>query len=106
MNKVCFSLSAFDGTSSGRGGSEGSLLSLPEDVDLGSTKFQVIIATILASPAIDLDVFVVSRSFGVNSLVVSAGSSAELVRCASLDKPGTTIGTKLSHVQGALLPFF
>ena len=50
-----------------------------------------------------LDAVVVSWSYGVNSLVFSADSSAELVRCASLDTPGTTISTKLSHLRGAIL---
>ena len=38
-----------------------------------------------------LDAHVVSCSSGVNSLVFSAESAAELVRCASLDEPRTTI---------------
>ena len=44
-------------------------------------------------------------SSGVNSKVHSTESSAELVWCASLDRPGTTTSTKLSHLQGANLPF-
>ena len=73
------------------------LLSHPEIVDLGSNKFSLNSFTILANLA---DACVVSCSSSVNSLVLSAESSAELVRCASLDRPRTTIGTTLSHLQG------
>ena len=37
MNKLCFPFGAFDGRGSGRGGSGGTLLSLPQDIDPGST---------------------------------------------------------------------
>ena len=49
---------------------------------------------------------VVSFSSIVNNVMLSAESSPELVKCASLDRPKTTIGTKLSHLQGAILPIF
>ena len=52
-----------------------------------------------------LDAFVVSGSSSVDSLVFSAESSAELVRCAELDKPGTPMGTKLSHLQSTFCYF-
>ena len=35
--------------------------------------------------------------FTCQFFVFSGGSSAELTRCASLDRPGTTISSKLSH---------
>ena len=46
-----------------------------------------------------------SRCFRrVNSPVLPSEASVEL--CASLDGPGTTIGTKLSHLQSTVLPLF
>ena len=108
VNKLCFFFSAFDGRVSGRGGFGGSsLLSLPEDVDLGSTKYSVYFLNHSGTFCARFhDARVVSRSSGVNSLVVSADFSAELEGCASLDTSRTTISTKLSHLQGEMLPLW
>ena len=106
MNKWCFTCSASDGRVSGQGGFGGSLLSLPEDVDLGPTKCSVNFLNHSGRSCTRLhDARVVSRSSGVDSLVVSADFSSELEGCASLDTPRTTISTNLSHLQGTTLPF-
>ena len=56
-------------------------MSLPEDVDLGSTKFSVNSLNHLSKSCNRLlDAKVVSCSSGVNSLMLSADSSGELGR--------------------------
>ena len=54
----------------------------------GPTKFSLNFSNNSGNPCNrSLDAFVVSCSSGVNFLVCSADSSAELVRCASLERP-------------------
>ena len=104
VNRLCFPSDLLEGRRSGRGGSGGSVVSHPEDVDLVSTNLFV---NSSSHPGKSCNRFlnacVVSRSHGAYSLVLSAGSPSVPEMLAPHDKPGTTIGTKLSHLQSNIL---
>ena len=84
MDKLCFSLCALDGRDSKRDGSGRDLLSLPEDLDLGSSRVSVNSSYHSGKSCNrSVDAFVVTSSSGVKTFVLAAESSAEFVRCVT-----------------------
>ena len=65
-------------------------------------EFPSILPPILASPAIDLPMLSLFLDLDVDKYWYLQLYSTELVKCGSLDKPGTTTGTKLSQKRGII----